>query len=489
MFNTLLSIQLSLQSASFRVISVFQNHLSRASSTRLKALLTSRNSLAASLSTSQNSSLVENNSSTSILYTFDHGESLFLPVYNTQFHVIVNKANQALTLTSRPPFIQKGYKPLIPIFLDKSDALDFFYKCFYAVNHSFSKGKYRLGIEKVNIKAYDLWASNNKNSANIVHVVTDSSKIFQLPIYVRNSLASYCPKVEVVLSKTLIRNISKIRSNKISFRTVGPLEDLFSSNYYNEMLIDSEHSRIHKKEISNRNSLESDFRYLLELRSKCSSLISDFEDAELKLWYDIKRLKTGPIKEKLEMFFNGPEKNFSKDKDDLDSFIRIIKRDEFYSFSRFFFQFLTTGVVVKYFYPELLIVLAQLESINTRKKSTLSQLMICESKLMSILINRYKNLLKYPISKVDIENEQVLSKKIEQFNQLHLADMYGFHIYIDGKLSKIDPTFLKLEDLSDYIGKNSENRFTKDTNLTIKIDRIPGDLIKQHLMNNKIVFN
>lgn len=484
MFNTFFTVKLSIESASSKLISVLKNVVYAATFAKSKTIKAPKNLAATIGSSSQIPASKKKGSSSSILYTFDHGESIFLPVYNTQFHVVVNKRNEALTLTSRPPFLQKGYRPLIPIFLDKHDALDFFYKCFYVVNGNLSQGKYRLGIEKVNIKAYDRWASNNKTKANIFQVEIDPLSFRQLLISVRNAIEPYCPKVEVVLSKSLTKNVRKIRSNKISFQTAGPLEDLFSSNYYKEMLIDSDYSKSHRKEVSKRNSRESDFRSLLQLRSKCRSLLLDLDDVEFGLWEKIKKLSTSLIGEKLETLFYNPEKTLSNNKDGLERFVDIIKKDDFYSFSSFFFLFGTTGLVVKYFYPELSVLLAQLESINARKKAILGQLAICDSKLMSILIARFTDLSKDPVSKIDQEAEQILSKKVEQFNQLHLKDMYGFHIYIDGELS--DPIFLKLEDLLGYIKTKYETRFSKHTNLTIKIEKIPAMLIKEHLMNNKI---
>jgi hypothetical protein len=69
----------------------------------------------------------------------------------------------------------------------------------------------------------------------------------------------------------------------------------------------------------------------------------------------------------------------------------------------------------------------------------------------------------------------------------YLPNSYSYHIYLNNCFSKLDPIFLKQDELLAHIVKYSKTRFTKDVKLTIKIQRLPGLILRYDIRNNNIV--
>lgn len=439
MYNILSTLKTSSEVASYRLASSLTNILSKASFAKSKYAPSSNYLIATLDSSSPNQELSQEISST--LHTFDHGENLFLPVHDTKFHVVVNKRNQPVTLASRLSSSKKGSQPFILTFLHKADALDFFHKCFYVINKNpyIPIAKYRLGIEKISIKTYDSWVADNKSRARIVHV--SSSMIRRLPSLIQKAIEPSCPKVKVILNENLRKHIYKTNKNKNFFPAKGLLEDLFSFTYYKKFLINSDHSKIHKGEVFKKIPSEMKLHSLLSIRYRFQLYLSDLESIEDSLWEQIKSLKTSTSEQKS---------------------------------------------------LELSLLIAKLQSITAKKKIVLKKLYSHENELISKFKEKSKNNLNFLVPETDQQKEiadQLLFHKPLQLCDLHLPDMYAFHIYVDEKLSNEHPAFLKLEDLSSYIEKNSEGCFTQDTNLLIKVEKIPGILIKQLLTENRLYLN
>lgn len=87
----------------------------------------------------------------------------------------------------------------------------------------------------------------------------------------------------------------------------------------------------------------------------------------------------------------------------------------------------------------------------------------------------------------DVEKSKNFNLSFPKVNRNpSMPDVIGFHIYIDGQPSKIDPVFLRLEDLVEYLQKYSR-RFKKDIDLMIKVSRFPGKKIELLIQKNLIV--
>lgn len=100
-------------------------------------------------------------------------------------------------------------------------------------------------------------------------------------------------------------------------------------------------------------------------------------------------------------------------------------------------------------------------------------------------LSRYQNIL---VKKLVFDVNKLKNSKLPLSDisiNPRIPDFIGFYIFINGNLSKVDPVFARLEDLIDYMHR-SPKRFNKDTDLTIKVDRLPGKkielLIKKNLM-------
>lgn len=131
------------------------------------------------------------------------------------------------------------------------------------------------------------------------------------------------------------------------------------------------------------------------------------------------------------------------------------------------------------FYRRILGTQKALEIAEKNKDITMAYM--CKSKL-----SRDQEILAKKLV-FDAEKSKNLNFSFSNLNRnLSMPDVVGFYIYFDGNLSKVDPAFLRLEDLLQYMQKNPK-RFTKDVNLMIQVCRFPGKKVEFLIKNNLIV--
>lgn len=101
-------------------------------------------------------------------------------------------------------------------------------------------------------------------------------------------------------------------------------------------------------------------------------------------------------------------------------------------------------------------------------------------------LSRYQNIL---VKKLLFDANKLKDSKFplsDISRNPRIPDLVGFYIFINGTLSMVDPVFSRLEDLIEHMRK-SPKRFNKDTDLTIKVDRLPGKKIELLIKNNLMV--